>query len=181
MCVITLKCLCIDLEVPMKAIITSLFSVLILIGATSSSASEVLFHDTQGQSIPFSSLKGKWVLINYWAGWCQTCLDEIPEFNRFYQSHQKDPIALYAVNFDALPLFEQKNLIKRFGISYPNLLKNPAQDLNLGDITGVPVTFIYNPEGKLVKTLYGGQTAQSLDEEIAQIDNSNISSKNKST
>ncbi|WP_370272418.1 TlpA disulfide reductase family protein [Legionella sp. km535] len=123
---------------------------------------EVILKDLQGQSTPFSKLKGKWVFINYWAGWCQTCLDEIPEFNRFYQQHKNNPIALYAVNFDALPLFEQKNLIRRFNINYPSLLNDPATDLRLGDISGVPVTFIFNPKGQLVKTLYGGQSVNSL-------------------
>ena len=129
---------------------------------------EALLKDNFGQNTPFSSLKGKWVFINYWAGWCQTCLDEIPEFNRFYKSHQKDPIALFAVNFDALPAAEQHSLIKRFNIQYPSLLQDPNEDLSLGDIRGVPVTFIFNPEGILVKTLYGGQTAHSLNEVITK-------------
>lgn len=135
--------------------------------STAFSQTEVLFKDTRGQSTSFSSLKGKWVFINYWAGWCQTCIDEIPEFNRFYQSHKKDQVALFAVNFDALPLFEQKSLIKKHHITYPNLLEDPATDLRLGDITGVPVTFIFNPKGQLVKTLYGGQTAETLEQVIA--------------
>lgn len=147
----------------MKPVIKLLLSFLILMTLTSVSQADVLFKDTQGKTIPFSSLKGKWIVINYWAGWCQTCVDEIPEFNRFYQNHKKDQVALFAVNYDALPLFEQNNLIKKLNISYPNLLQDPAQELSLGDITGVPVTFIFNPEGQLVKKLYGGQTAETLD------------------
>lgn len=144
-----------------------MYLTLILLTLPSIGQADVLLKDTHGQSTTFSELKGKWVLINYWAGWCQTCIDEIPEFNRFYQRHKEDPVALFAVNFDALPLFEQKNLIKRYNINYPSLLKNPANELRLGDITGVPVTFIFNPQGKLVQTLYGGQTAKTLDKVIA--------------
>jgi thiol-disulfide isomerase/thioredoxin len=151
-----------------RIIIKLLFPVFILISIASLSHAEVVLKDTQGQSTPFSDLKGKWVLINFWAGWCQTCLDEIPEFNRFYQQHKNDPIALFGVNYDAPPLFEQKNLIRRFNINYPNLVGNPAADLSLGDITGVPVTFIFNPKGELVKALYGGQTAESLDKVIRE-------------
>ena len=155
----------------MRSIMKFLLSAFILMATTISNA-DIVFKDTHGQSTSFSELKGKWVLINYWAGWCQSCVDEIPEFNRFYQNHKNDPIALFAVNFDSLPLFEQKNLIKRFNISYPNLLKDPANELHLGDITGVPVTFIYNPQGQLVKKLYGGQTAETLDKIINQSKNS---------
>lgn len=145
----------------MSTLIKYLFSAALML-LVSTCQAEVLLQDIQGKNIPFSELKGKWVLINYWAGWCQTCVNEIPEFNRFYKSHKNDPVALFAVNYDALPLFEQQTLIRKLNINYPNLIKNPANDLNLGEINGVPMTFIINPEGKLVKILYGGQTARSL-------------------
>lgn len=128
---------------------------------------DVLLKDTQGKDVSFDSLKGKWVFINYWAGWCDTCVEEIPEFNRFYERHKKDPVALFAVNYDNLPLFKQNSLIHKLNIQYPNLLTDPGKELRLGDIRGVPVTFIFNPKGELVKTLYGGQTAQSLDDVIS--------------
>lgn len=150
----------------MKTIISAFLSFIIFITFVSQVHADANFRDTNGHTTAFSALKGKWVIINYWAEWCHTCLDEIPEFNRFHQQHKKDPVALFAVNYDALPLFKQKKLIKAFNISYPNLLNDPARDLNLGDITGVPVTFIFNPQGQLVKTLYGGQTAKSLDRVI---------------
>lgn len=151
----------------MNFILRYLFSGILLVLTATLSHADVLLKDTHGRSTAFSELKGKWVLINYWAGWCKTCIDEIPEFNRFYQHHKNDPVALFGVNFDALPLYEQKNLIRKFNITYPNLLKDPAFDLSLGDIKGVPVTFIFNPAGQLVKTLYGGQTAEMLDKALA--------------
>lgn len=156
----------------MNPTIKFLLSAVLLMTVAAPGQAEVLLKDMQGQTTPFSALKGKWVFINYWAGWCQTCLDEIPEFNRFYQQHKNDPIALYAVNYDALPVFEQKNLIRRFNISYPSLLKDPAADLRLGDITGVPVTFIFNPKGQLVKTLYGGQSVDTLNKVFIEHQNS---------
>lgn len=153
----------------MNLIKTIALSILMLLMTNSFSQSDTVLQDTHGKNTPFSSLKGKWVLINYWAEWCTTCIEEIPEFNRFYKKHKQDKIALFAVNYDALPVFEQNSLIKKLNISYPNLLKDPAHELALGDITGVPVTFIFNPEGQLVKTLYGGQSAKMLDKEIAKL------------
>ncbi|KTD76500.1 thiol-disulfide oxidoreductase ResA [Legionella waltersii] len=129
---------------------------------------DVLLKDIEGQVTPFSTLKGKWVLINYWASWCETCVQEIPELNRFYHAHKKDPVALFAVNYDALSSVEQRALAEQLNIAYPNLLENPAKALNLGDITGVPVTFIFNPDGQLVKKLYGGQTVKSLDKIVSR-------------
>lgn len=150
----------------MNSKIKSLFAVLILVALSSIGQAEVPLKDIQGNTISFSSLKGKWVLINYWAGWCKSCIDEIPELNRFYQKHEHDPVALFAVNYDELPLHKQKRLIKKLNILYPSLTSNPAFALGLGDIMGVPVTFIINPQGELVHTLYGGQDIKSLDSAI---------------
>lgn len=138
----------------------------LLMALSTFSLAEPILQESSGKTIPFSSLKGKWVFINYWAQWCQTCLDEIPEFNRFYRSHKGDPIALFAVHYDPLSLVEQKELIQRVRIRYPSLTQDPSDDLHLGDIRGVPVTFVFNPQGALVKTLYGGQNAASLNKII---------------
>lgn len=143
-----------------------LMALMALMASISTGYAEVILTDLYGQNISLSSLKGKWVLINYWAEWCQTCLDEIPEFNRFYKKHQNDAMVLFGVNYDALPLFKQKKLVKQFNITYPNLSTDPSPALRLGDITGVPVTFIFNPKGVLVKTLYGGQTTKNLEKVV---------------
>lgn len=135
--------------------------------ATSLAQADTILSDVYGKTISFSSLKGKWVLINYWASWCKSCVDEIPELNLFYQKHQNDPVALFAVNYDALPLYKQKRLIQQLQIKYPSLSTNPAMTLGLGDIIGVPVTFVINPQGKLVDKLYGGQSIKSLDAAIS--------------
>ncbi|MBA3534995.1 MAG: TlpA family protein disulfide reductase [Tatlockia sp.] len=124
-------------------------------------SSQIVLKDVKGQNIPFESLKGKWVVINYWASWCQPCLDEIIELNHFYEKN-KAKVALFAVNYDRAPLHSQIALIRKYKISYPSLQFDPAPLLGLGHINGVPATFIFNPKGKLHTTLYGPQTAESL-------------------
>ena len=119
-------------------------------------------QDLSGREISFADLKGKWVFINYWASWCETCLAEIPELNRFYEENKNKNIAVFAVNFDALPVHKIQGLIKKYNIRYPSLKNDPREFLNLGDISGVPVTFVFNPEGQLSDALYGGQSAENL-------------------
>ncbi len=126
-----------------------------------------ILHDLTGRDISFSDLQGKWVFINYWASWCRPCVEEIPELNRFYEENKNNNIALFAVNYDALPPDMQEKLIKKLGILYPSLRQDPATALELGDIRGVPVTFVFNPQGQLSNALYGGQSVGSLKEVIA--------------
>jgi len=126
------------------------------------SYASIRLQQINGQDIPLSTLSGKWVLINYWASWCKSCLEEIPEFNRFYDTIKHQQVALFAVNYDALPVDKQQQLIKQLDIHYPSLKEDPAKALELGDIRGVPVTYVFNPQGVLAATLYGGQTAKTL-------------------
>lgn len=121
-----------------------------------------VLHPLNGGDIAFSSLKGKWVFINYWASWCQPCVDEIAELNQFYEKNKNQNVAVFAVNYDAMSQSMQKRLVQQFDIRYPSLKHLSAQSLNLGNITAVPVTFVFNPQGKLSTTLYGGQTVASL-------------------
>jgi len=124
-------------------------------------------QDLSGREISFADLKGKWVFINYWASWCETCLLEIPELNRFYEENKSKNIEVFAVNFDALPVNKIQRLIKKYDIRYPSLKNDPREFLNLGDISGVPVTFVFNPEGQLTDALYGGQSAENLKQALA--------------
>lgn len=139
-----------------------LISCLLLISSNLTFA-EPLLQPLEGEAFQLSSLKGKWVFVNFWAEWCHTCIAEIPEFNRFFERHKDNNVVLYAVNFDRKSAEEQKIALERNHITYPSLTGNPAAVLKLGHIPGVPVTFVYNPEGKLVKTLLGGLSEQELE------------------
>ncbi|MDF1677463.1 MAG: TlpA disulfide reductase family protein [Legionellaceae bacterium] len=115
-----------------------------------------------GDEFTLKSLKGKWVYINYWASWCAPCLHEIPEINRFYEQNKHKNIAVFGVNYDGLSSDEQRSLIQKYQLAYPSLGLDPADALKLGDIKGVPVTFIFSPSGKLFDVKYGEQTIKSL-------------------
>jgi hypothetical protein len=61
---------------------------------------------------------------------------------------------------------QQLQLVDHFKIKYPVLAQDPAQALKLGAVAGLPTTFVFNPKGKLKRTLYGGQTEKSLQQAI---------------
>ncbi len=143
-----------------KRLIIALLSLLCVTAASA----DAMFEDMNGKTTLFSDLQGKWVLINYWASWCKTCIEEIPQINHFYKNHKNNDLALFAVNYDALPLEKQQKLIRKLNILYPSLKEDPSMELELGDIRGLPATFIFNPQGQLSMTLYGGQTVKSLEE-----------------
>src|SRR3989338_6486258 len=119
-------------------------------------------HDTQGQSVSAKELQGKWVIIHYWAAWCESCRREIPALNHFYQHYRDKNIVMYGVNYDHLPVMQLKDAIQQVGIQFPLLVEDPHGTWPLDEINVIPVTFIVDPSGKLANTIIGQSTEQSL-------------------
>jgi len=142
-----------------------IFIMVVLFTSANFAAAEVTLTDVYGNNTSIASLKGKWIFINYWATWCQPCVDEINQLNQFYHKNKKN-VAVFAVNFDFVPLEEQIQLIKKLHIEYPSLPIDPGAALNLEPISGVPVTFVFNPQGQLAHTLYGGQTSETFEQAL---------------
>lgn len=121
-----------------------------------------VLHDTKGNKIAVADLKGKWVIVNYWAAWCESCIKEIPELNHFYQHNQDKNIVLYGVNYDRMPIDDLQKAINIVHITYPVVLEDPARSWALDGIDALPVTFIIDPNGKVMKKILGANTEKSL-------------------
>jgi thiol-disulfide isomerase/thioredoxin len=120
--------------------------------------------DCRGKPVKLSEYKGKWILVNYWANWCEPCMKELPALNQFYQQHT-DKIMVLGVNFDSLSDQEIDRFSQKMNISFPMLSHFPAESYGLTSISALPVSLLFSPEGKFVKVLYGPQTARSLSKE----------------
>jgi thiol-disulfide isomerase/thioredoxin len=122
--------------------------------------SKPVFHEDNGQILSIASLKGKWIFVNYWAGWCENCQQEVPELNKFYQNHKNHAVVL-AVNYDGLKNPQLKQAADRFHITFPVLQENPWKVFHLGMVDVVPTMFVINPKGQVVKKLLGPQTERT--------------------
>lgn len=133
--------------------------------AKAAESPHAIIKTVTGELIDFSHLKRKWVIVNYWANWCEPCKKEIPELNKFADEHQSD-VYLVGVNYDGVSNNQLLELIAQNEIHYFSALTDPTQQLGLGDIPGLPITFVFNNKGKLLKQLTGPQTQASLEEVI---------------
>lgn len=149
-----------------KIIIGSFILALSLIMSAASFAkggkSDPVFHDTQSHAVQLTKLKDKWVIVNYWASWCPTCMQEVPELNRFYQNNQKKNIVMFGVNYDHLPGNSLKQAVQEGALAFPVLVEDPAEAWKLQGVMVLPTTFIINPQGKVVKKIIGLNTERSL-------------------
>ena len=78
-----------------------------------------------GKNTSIDSLKGQWIVINYWADWCAPCIKELPELFEFAEDN-KD-IAVYVFNFDELDKEDLAPVANKFKISLPSLISHPRE------------------------------------------------------
>ena len=135
----------------------------------SCSKPDTLLHDAAGNTIKLSSLKGKWVIINFWASWCDSCIAEVPELNHFYQHNTKDNIVLLGTNYDQLMNADLQSAINKLQINYPVLIEDPNQIWQLGETSVLPTSYIINPAGSLAIKIMGPVTAEDLSHILAQL------------
>ena len=137
----------------------------LLAGAAFGGRPTPVFLDVYGRAINSADWQNKWIIINYWAGWCEACAREIPQLNLFYQRHFKE-VVLLGINYDNLPKDDLLSAVNSMRIHFPVLQLNPAKTLGLPAPNVLPTTFIINPQGKLIEPLYGPQTSEGLEEII---------------
>jgi len=109
--------------------------------------------DLDGKSWNLKDLKGKVVLLNFWATWCPPCRKEMPDLEMLYRRFGAQGFIILGIDDEETETV--KPFIAQQGITYPVLL-DPGRKVNtLFRIEGIPKTFVYDRDGKIV--------AQSID------------------
>jgi thiol-disulfide isomerase/thioredoxin len=100
----------------------------------------------------------QWNVINYWAIWCKPCREEIPELNRL---DQEADITVVGVNFDGKQGAGLAADVADLDIQF-RVIADPADTLGISRPTVLPTTLVVSPEGEVIATLVGPQTASSI-------------------
>lgn len=127
-----------------------------------------LLKDTAGIKHQLSNYKGKWVLVNYWATWCPPCLEEVPDLVNLYDHRRKKDLMVLGVVFDYKSVKEVAAYVDDMLMSYPIVLGDDAVTAQIGSAEVLPTTFIYSPQGELVKIKRGLITKQYIEKIIGQ-------------
>ena len=130
---------------------------LLLFVATPLRAAEFSMTDTAGKSHKLSQYKGKWVLVNFWATWCPPCLEEIPDLIELHEN-KKNNLVVLGVALDYRNGEQVKDFADSMLVSYPIILGDRKMAAQVGPVDGLPTTYLYNPQGKLVAHQLGAIT-----------------------
>lgn len=138
----------------------------------------VTFKDLDGKDISLASLKGKVVVVNFWATWCEPCQVEIPEMIEFQQKYADKGFTMLGVAMDdegksVVAPFVQKTEFdvdgKKMTMNYPIVLGNDDLASKFGGIIGLPTTVVISRDGKVVKRFIGLAGSDALESQIQKL------------
>lgn len=122
-------------------------------------APDFTFPSLAGPPISLSDHRGKVVLVNIWATWCPPCIEELPSLQNLYVKMREkgQPFEILAVDIDALGAEPVRKFVDRFKLTFPIPLDPRGTIKKLYRTTGVPESFIVDPEGRLVEKVIGAR------------------------
>ena len=112
------------------------------------SAADFALRDLGGKEWKLSGLRGKVVLVNFWATWCPPCRKEVPDLDALYSRFQKKGFVVLAISDEDAT--KVAAFVKDHNVSYPVLLDPGGKVGKLFGAEGIPKSFVYGRDGKLV-------------------------------
>lgn len=110
--------------------------------------------DLDGKDLSLEALKGKVVLLNFWATWCGPCRAEIPSLIEL-QSRYKDHMQIIGMIVDDDDEDAIREVMKTESINYPVAIAPPQTRMDYGGIAALPTVFVINTEGRVVQKHVG--------------------------
>ncbi|MDI3477226.1 MAG: hypothetical protein PWQ59_751 [Thermoanaerobacterium sp.] len=125
-------------------------------------APDFTLKDVNGKTVTLSKLKGKKVILNFWATTCPYCKIEMPELNKFYQNNKNDVVLL------AIDIGEDKSVVENYlegkGYSFDVLLDSDAKVAMDYKVQFIPMSFFIDEKGIIRSISNGAMTYDEIDE-----------------
>jgi cytochrome c biogenesis protein CcmG, thiol:disulfide interchange protein DsbE len=113
--------------------------------------------------------RGRWVLVNFWASWCEPCRSEAPALESFQRRHQMQRFTVLGINLDDTT-GDATEFVRRYGLTYPQLREGDGRDRrDAYGMTGFPESFLVDPQGRLALIRRGAVNEPYLQEEVAPL------------
>jgi len=126
--------------------------VAIAAGELGSRLPEFSMKDLQGRELSSGDLRGKVVLVDFWATWCQPCKKEMPGYQNLLDRHGRRGFVVVGFKFDTMMDTEDPVLFaKRIGVRYQLAVASDELKQKFGGIEGLPTTMLYDRQGLLRK------------------------------
>jgi peroxiredoxin len=116
-----------------------------------------------GESITLSSLRGRTILLNFWATWCPYCRDEMPAFQNVYEERKDDDFMVISITSESGSELDQVAAFRDdYDLAFPILLDEDGAVSNRYYVSALPKTFFITPGGIIQKIIPGGGLTEEM-------------------
>ena len=130
-----------------------------------SQAPEIARADLNGRRIALKNLRGKVVLLNFWATWCAPCLIEMPIFSKWQQQYEASGLQVIGISMDddAAPV---RKLIGKLKPTYPVAMGDAKLGEVYGGVMGLPLTYLIDRRGRVRARFQGEVDPASIEKQL---------------
>lgn len=114
-----------------------------------------------GKTVSSGTFEGKALFVTFFATWCPPCIKEVPTLIKMQNTYKDKGFSVIGLSVDQGGSKVVKNLVDKNSINYPVLMADDTTMQNFGGVYGIPVSFLINKHGNVVKK-YTGYIAQSI-------------------
>lgn len=122
-----------------------------------------------GKIVSSSTFKGKVLLLTFFATWCRPCLEEVPTLVRLHNDMADAGFSVIGMSVDQQGPAVVAKFVEKKAINYPVLLAEAKTAEDFGGIYGIPVAFLVNKAGNVVKKYTGYVEHQVLEKDIRSL------------
>jgi cytochrome c biogenesis protein CcmG, thiol:disulfide interchange protein DsbE len=116
--------------------------------------------------LALESLRGKTVVLNFWASWCGPCKDETPLLQKGWERWQGKDVVFVGIDVKDFR-GDARSFVRRFGVTYPNVYDGKGSTVGRYGVTGYPETYFIDSEGRVRYRIAGPvEDAQDVDNGI---------------
>jgi peroxiredoxin len=133
--------------------------------ASGNAAPDFTLTDIDGKKLSLSDYHGKVVLLDFWATWCTPCREEIPHFVEMQQKLGPQGFQVLGISMDddAKPV---KGFYQQYRMNYPTAVGDDKLAQSFGGILGLPVNFLIDRDGRVVKKYLGATDVSVFDKDV---------------
>jgi thiol-disulfide isomerase/thioredoxin len=129
-------------------------------------APDFTLSDLAGKRVTLSSFKGKLVVIDFWATWCEPCIADIPKLNELHERYRMQSVQLLSIAAESGSAKNVRETSVKHGIRYPVLIGTDAVT-NKYKVFGYPTAFLIDSGGKIRKVYAAGKaSATAVDRDL---------------
>ncbi len=139
-------------------------------GEIGSHLPEFSMKDLRGRHTSSADLRGKVVLIDFWATWCQPCKKEMPGYQKLVDLYGSRGFAVIGFKFDTMADTENPvQFAKKIGARYPLAVASDDLKQKFGGIEGLPTTLLYDREGILREKIIGFEYTNVVESKLKSL------------